>query len=309
MIILKLKAGLGNQLFEYAYSRALALRSSTALKLDLSWYQNRSEKDTPRTYDLCHYNIVADKATDTDFPLRKNFFYLQYRKLVSKIKRSLLGENDYTFYTKYAKSVPVNKTRYVEGHFNSEKYFLDAEDHIRKELTLKKPLGNSAIEKKDKLLSIRSSGKILVLIHVRRGDYVSNPHAHAFHGTKDVHYYESALQTLFSQIEEIEPQASLFFVLASDNTKALAEEIEPLLSGYPSMILSDSKIANYEEIYLISLCDHFIIANSSFSWWGAWLSTESKKRGVCKIVIGPEQWVTDPNTKTPDVLPTDWLRA
>jgi len=308
MILLKLKAGLGNQLFEYAYARALAIRSNTELKLDLSWFENMSEKDTVRTYDLGHYNIVAEIATPKDFPLRYNKFYKFYKKVTGKIKRDVFGENDFTFHPKYAVPVSKNKTVYAEGHFNSEKYFAEYGDIIRKELSLKEPLSPIAKQAEGELIGFKDMGKTLILLHVRRGDYVTNTHAQAFHGTKGEEYYKDAIARIKRELTHqsiLDDQ--IVFVLASDDLIWVNAVIVPLLHGIQHVTLSRSGVANYEEIYLMSLCNHFIIANSSFSWWGAWLLTTATNAGGNKIVIGPNKWVNH-SVKTPDVLPVDWIR-
>lgn len=309
MILLKLKAGLGNQLFEYAYARALALRSNTELKLDLSWFENRSERDTVRTYDLSNYNIVAEIATPQDFPLRHNRFYNLYRRVTGKIKRDILGENDFTFLPKYTVPVPKGKTVYVEGHFNSEKYFADYSDTIREELTLKKPLSPIAKQVESELTSLKDAGKTLVLIHVRRGDYITNAHAQSFHGAKGVDYYKDAISRIKRELtHQSILDDKIVLVLASDDLIWVDAVITPLLHGVQHITLSRSGVENYEEIYLMSQCNHFIIANSSFSWWGAWLSKTAELAGGNKIVIGPAKWVNAASVKTPDVLPVNWIR-
>lgn len=309
MIILKLKAGLGNQLFEYAYARSLALRSNTELKLDLSWFEKIPGKDTSRTYDLKHYKIVAEVANPTDFPLRYNKLYNLYKKIIGKIKRDFFGENDYIFYPKYTAPIAKNKTVCVEGHFNSEKYFVEHSDIIRKELTLKEPLSPIAKEAEDELTRFKDAGKTLVLLHVRRGDYVTNNQAQAFHGTKGEDYYKDAIAKIKKELTHqsiLDDQ--IVFVLASDDLVWVNAVIVPLLSGIQYVILSRPGVTNYEEIYLMSCCTHFIIANSSFSWWGAWLSTTAEISGGKKMVIGPLKWVNDLSVKTTDVLPESWIR-
>lgn len=298
MIVFRLKAGLGNQLFQYAYARARALRSNTDLKIDISWYKNISPKDTPRPFDLVHYNIQAE-VIESSTPESKYTTLL--RKVWGKIKRDVLKENDFTFYPKHFSPVNSNKTIYLEGYFNSEKYFLDYSDVIRTELTLKKPLGTEAQKTETLFTSLTNSGKIPVLIHVRRGDYVTNKNAAQFHGIKTNTYYQDAISRIDDLLKE--DKEHMVFILASDDVPALHTEIVPLLNNREFHILSHPSITNYEEIHLMSLCKHFIIANSSFSWWGAWLSHNTNK-----IVIGPKEWVSNPNIKTPHVLPDSWIR-
>ncbi len=296
MLILKLKAGLGNQLFQYAYARARALRSNTDLEIDTSWYNNISPKDTVRTFDLSHYNIQAKLHN------RHQSRYGQFLKKVwNKVKRDIFKENDFTFYTKYFSPIPKSKVLYVEGYFNSEKYFLDYSDVIRKELSLKNPLGQKAAAAELYIKNLITENKIPVLIHVRRGDYITNQNAAHFHGIKTNTYYTDAITTLKEKLGS--DFNTVVFILASDDIEALQNDIVPLLNNSQYHILSNPDIKNYEEIYLMSLCSHFIIANSTFSWWGAWLSNNKNK-----VVIGPKEWVSNPKIKTPDVLPSNWIQ-
>ncbi len=296
MLILKLKAGLGNQLFQYAYARARALRSNTDLEIDTSWYNNISSKDTVRTFDLSHYNIQA-KLHNRQQPAHIQFL----KKILNKVKRDICKENDFTFYTKYLSPISKNRMLYVEGYFNSEKYFLDYSDTIRKELSLKNPLGQKAVEAEEYIKNLIAENKIPVLIHVRRGDYVTNQNAANFHGIKTNTYYIDAIAKLREKLGT--DFSNTIFILASDDVEALRNDIVPVLNNTPYYILSNPDIKNYEEIHLMSLCSHFIIANSTFSWWGAWLSKNTNK-----IVIGPKEWVGNPGIKTPDVLPDNWIR-
>jgi hypothetical protein len=298
MIVFRLKAGLGNQLFQYAYARARSQRSNTGLRIDTSWYKNISPKDTPRSFDLKHYDIQAE-IIERSTPESK--YVTLARKVWDKVKRDIFKENDFTFYQKYFSPVNPNKTVYLEGYFNSERYFSDYSDLIRSELTLKKQLGTEAQKRETLLTDLINSGKIPVLIHVRRGDYVTNKNAAQFHGIKTNTYYQDALVKIDELLKEDTKQ--VVYILASDDISALHSEIVPLLDNREFYILSHPDIANYEEIHLMSLCKHFIIANSSFSWWGAWLS-----HNVHKIVIGPKEWVSNPNIKTPDILPDSWIR-
>ncbi|MBU3668630.1 MAG: alpha-1,2-fucosyltransferase [Candidatus Taylorbacteria bacterium] len=302
MLILKIKAGLGNQLFQYAYGRARALRSNTNLVIDTSWYNEIPEVDTKRTFDLHRYNIVCDVLSASESKSLQKPIQKFLRKVIGKIKRDIFGENDYTYYPKYSKKISPFSKEYIEGYFNSEKYFLDFADQIRKELTLKENLGDIAWKAETEIRQCAHENMVPILIHVRRGDYVTNVHASSFHGTKDNSYYISSIERMNTELERQGDTRKKMYILVSDDVNALKTEIVPLLGNDAYIILSRPGIQNYEEIYLMSLCSHFIIANSSFSWWGAWLSTHKNK-----IVIAPKVWVNNPKIKTPDVLPEGWI--
>ncbi len=308
MIILKLQAGLGNQMFQYAYARALALRSSKILEepvelgLDIRWFGDINEKDTKRHYALAPFNIQAPVLPDHEAERALGFRDWKatafLRKLIRKIKRDVFGWSDYVFHS-FACGPRMNAC--IEGYWwNSELYFIDYADDIRKEFTLKQPLGDAATAVKKEIETVAQNGGIPVLIHVRRGDYVTNIHAGSFHGAKDISYYDDAAATLFKKLGEDKTSRIHFFVVSDD----IAWVKENLKIKANVTYVSRPGIKDYEEMPLMSLCHHHIISNSTFSWWGAWLSENQNK-----IVIGPKQWVLDPKVNTRDVMPQGWLRV
>ena len=339
MITLKPRAALGNQMFQYAYARAVALRAKTDLVIDTSWYSSFSPKDTPRTFLLDKYNIEATILNNETRPQKKNSkFYVLYKRIYAKLRRTIFMYSDYVYYPRLStRTDDSTLDPLVEGFWNTELYFKEFEDTIRKELTLKNPLGKKALEKEKHFKQLAQDDQTLVLIHVRRGDYVTNANASAFHGAKGAEYYSDALVRIQAELSLINKNAvnnstdtagteaaitppRITFILSSDDIEWVKESIVPLLLEVPNAsyeILSDMpNIKDYEEIYLMSLCHHFIIANSSYSWWAAWLSTTTRDASMTdknstaskKIVIGPKKWTNKPNVNTKDVLPTDWIR-
>lgn len=340
MITLNLKAGLGNQLFQYAYARALALRGKTNLRINLHWFSDINPNDTKRTFLLDKYNLpIADGSVQTvDLPSPSGFHRL-LKKIKGKISRDIFGYSDYVYYPRLAKAIdfPTNSPVdiEIEGFWNTEKYFKDFEDTIRKELTLKDRLGEEATKTEQRLKEMSHSSS-LICIHVRRGDYVSNADAQKHHGLRGLDYYAEAIKIMLDSLATTNSNLKPVFVLASDDIDWVKESIVPLLGDAQYEILSNtsrsafenatiptsinsSKIADYEELYLMSLCHHFIIANSSFSWWAAWLSKTASsganadtdtgaEAGYEKIVIGPKKWVANSKIDTSDVMPEEWIR-
>jgi hypothetical protein len=303
MIVLKLKAGLGNQLFQYAYARSLAIKSKTTLKIDLGWFHNIKKNETPREYKLDRYNInagVSEKVTRVS-PL-KNFSIKVFKKIINIIS----PKSDYVFYPSLSKPVKANQDKIVEGYWNTEKYFNEYEDLIKKELTLKSPLGREASEIKNTLDEKIKENKTLILIHIRRGDYATSLNALKHHGLKGLEYYKQSISIILEKVKEKE---KITFILASDDVEWVKDNILTLISDYDHQIISGNKmVQDFEELYLMSLCHHFIIANSTFSWWAAWLSETATSTGHQKIVIGPKSWVSNPKIDTKDVMPEDWIR-
>ncbi len=310
MITLKLKAGLGNQMFQYAYARALAIKNKTDLVIDTSWYGNISSKDTSRVFLLDKFNInatILDTTSESEsrsapVGIKQSLLL----KLWSKLMRKLSNQSDYVYYDKLAN---IRDGSTVEGYWNTDKYFRNFRDILSKELTLKNPLSTAGLSKKAWINDQVSQGKYLVLIHIRRGDYATNPHANKFHGLIDSKYYKLAVQRIISEYRYMNKE-NVTFVISTDDMVWAKENVMDWINknGFNTYQLSDEQIPDYEEIHLMSLCHHFIIANSTFSWWPAWLSQSSKDKGLKKIVIAPKVWVANPKVNTSDVLPEDWIK-
>lgn len=315
MILLKLKAGLGNQMFQYAYARALELRSEKAfgmkipLKFDLSWFSNQMpDREPERFYGLNHFNIQADIADEKE--IQKNFGYTRspaYKllvKILRKTQRDVFGFSDYVYYPRMAK--PVKKAYIDSYYWNSEAYFKDAEDIIRREFTLKEPLGEAALSAAKDIQATKDTGDIPVLLTVRRGDYATNVHISAHHGTKEASWYDTAILEMETRLASAGIHGQSVFWVTTDDIAWVKENIKPKDAAgnpLPLRFLSRPGMKDYEEIHIMSLCSHFIIANSTFHWWGAWLSANKEK-----IVIGPKKWVNNPKIDTKDVLPEGWIR-
>ena len=291
MIYVKIKAGLGHQMFQYAFGRALSLRRKELLVLDTSWYGHQKDRETIRTYDLDKYKIVARVATPDEIAPFNTKFQLFQRKILYYFGR-LIGKSEYVYYPKLARS----NAKYFEGHWVTEKYFLEFADTIRNELSLSKPLGSSAHQFEQKILNDKSTGKIPVSLHVRRGDVITNPYAVKFQGALETVFYKDACEYLFARF----PKEYLKFYVFSDGVEWARSNI---VTGGETEFVSNPQISDHEEIYLMSICSHHIVANSSFSWWGAWLNPNKDK-----IVIAPKKWLADSSFKTTDAVPPEWIR-
>ena len=287
-IYVQIKAGLGNQMFQYAFGRALSLRKKKELALDSKWYHKHGSKDTPRSFELDKYNIKARSATSEE--LRP--FKTKWQLLLRKIKRRLIYKKDHVYNPKEANSDQT----YFEGHWTNEKYFKEFEDTIRNDFLPAHPLKDASAQVLSEIEKIIEEGHIPISIHVRRGDCVTNPHAAAYQGTVDTSYYDAARDYLFSLFPK---EQCIFFVFSDD----IAWAKEHIQTGAKTIYVSQPGIPDYEELYLMSRCLHHIIANSSFSWWGAWLNPYSKK-----IIIAPKAWLKDTSFDTSDVCPKEWIR-
>jgi len=296
MIIVKIIGGLGNQLFQYAFARSVSLRLKTDFKLDVNSFNTYYKI---RKYSLNHFNIKQRFAKDSDFfgfvwfiKQNKlfNTFY-KYLRLKSKLMPFYYPERTFHFDPR----VFSKNGTYFDGFWQTEKYFKDIESLIRKELTLVNPFSKESeilLEKIKKLNAIS--------IHVRR--YVTSADK-SFSNTSDIHgtcsmdYYKKAIE--YVARHERNPH---FFVF-SDNYEWVVENFKSLPYSITCVKNDDEK--DYEDLILMASCKHNIIANSSFSWWGAWLNSNKNK-----IVIAPSRWFNNvkKSVYTKDVVPESWIK-
>lgn len=292
MIIVKLMGGLGNQMFQYAFGRGVSLTKQVELKLDLSWFENLPSKDTIRVYELDTFNINPIFATADEINKIKGIYRVIPRRVcnfVSKIGISFGNSHFIEKEYKYDSNVFQNNT-YFEGFWQSYRYFDAFKDKIMTELTCKLPL-----EGKNRESSVKIQSCEAVSLHIRRGDYVSNTHASNFHGVSPLDYYYKAIDFISKQVEE-----PSFFIFSDD----IAWVKENLKTEYPTTFVDHNNVKQgFEDMRLMSLCKHNIIANSTFSWWGAYLNRYEKKN-----VIAPKKWFNDPSIDTSDLIPSEWIR-
>lgn len=284
-VVVKLRGGIGNQMFQYAMGCAVAFRNNARLKIEiLSGFSS----DPCREYKLKHFNIKADFAS----PYESYMCWLgSKRNSIDRFitKHRLFGGSPYisennTTYNPIISSLRIKSRTYLDGYWQSEKYFEDFADIIREHFTLKEEFCETS-----RKLAIQIEGHNSICLHVRRGDYANDPKIHARHGTLDTSYYENAIKYFNSIVYN--PH---YFIFSDDLNWAQNNIIirnPKLFVGY------DSPTFDYEDLILMSLCKHFIIANSSFSWWGAWVS-----KNVEKIVIAPRKWFSSVDMNIEDLI-------
>ena len=291
MVIVKIIGGLGNQLFQYALGHRIAEMHQVPLKVDISEF----ESYTLRTYKLCQYNIVAEPASHTEIEqlkgLRRRGFWARISRRSQNsrpyYKQSFIKERQWFEFDANIFNAPKNV--YLEGYWQNEKYFKDIELILRHEFTLKHSLEGKNAEIAGKILACNS-----VSLHVRRGDYINNPIVHQAVGGCSLEYYFSAVKKMCSSVDD--PQ---FFIFSDD--LLWAKENLKLINRI-TFIDHNGEEFDYEDLRLMSLCRHHIIANSSFSWWGAWLNTNPNK-----IVIAPRLWFNNPSIGSRDLIPDGWI--
>lgn len=293
MIIAKIIGGLGNQMFQYAFARKLALKHGVELKLDISGFEKHLNSDnyTNRNFELPVFNIAQNIATDEEIAIFR-------KSKVGKIKDNLslrLGLGSSNFYLRepyahfFEKALKAPANTYIDGYWHSEKYFSDIREILMKDFEIKAPLSTETISIAEKLKRNGNS----VSIHVRRGDYISNFLNTKIYAQCDADYYLRAIDYIARSISD--PH---FYVL-SDEPEWFAQHVQ---TDHPVEYVNyDLTKKNYEDLYIMSQCKHNIIANSSFSWWGAWLNRNSDK-----IVVAPEKWYIDDSKNAKDIIPDKW---
>ena len=286
MIKVLLKGGLGNQMFQYALGRALSISNKTNLVLDTSYLDLEIKKITKRNYDLDVFGIEINNInSNTPFIFKtfKNKILTNLFLMIRKVFRVKGQEMSYNFNPEI---LNVGSDAYLSGYFQSYKYFEKYKDQIIKDFTFKNIPNNIEV------LAGEISNTNSVCIHVRRGDYVGNKN----HEVVNLDYYKKGID-IISQKTKIEK----IYVFSDDIAwcrSNLKFDFDTIFVGEEYVGYKDSG-----HMYLMSKCRNFIIANSSFSWWAAWLAPRSDKMVIC-----PKKWFGDSSINTNDLIPETWIR-
>lgn len=284
LVIARLIGGLGNQLFQYAAARRISLRSGLPLKLDLGGFESYAL----RTYRLGAFRIAATRAaSDEVLALRGPALGPVLERLPLPRRRTHVKERHFHFDSRI---LAIRGPAYLAGYWQSERYFADVAENIRAEITVDAaPAGDNA----ETLRAIESGESVCV--HVRRGDYVTNKRAQRRHGACSLEYYGEAVAGIRERVER--PH---YFVFSDDPAWARANLS---FDGPVRFVDHNGPDHDFEDLRLMSRCRHHIIANSTFSWWGAWLA-----RRAGQVVIAPKRWFASGKHDARDVYPEAWLK-
>lgn len=287
MIVINLKGGLGNQLFQYALGRHLALLNHSELTLDTSSYKN----DNLRKCRLHLFNIPKEIRLIERSPFQEIKHKLHQHKssLAKFIPGSInyVRENGFEFDPNILK---IGKNSLLDGYWQSEKYFTDISSILHNELTLRDPLSLDRSIIRDEILNRNS-----VALHIRRGDYAMNPITTAYHGLCSVEWYKAAADELITTLK------NPHFYIFTDDYEWVKSNIK--IDASSTFIKPSPDGQEAQDLILMSQCKHNIISNSSFSWWGAWLN-----RNLDKKVIAPINWFSKSDINTSDLLPINWIK-
>lgn len=292
MIVVELKGGLGNQMFQYAFASILAKKNSVPIKIDKSFFDltERGLGHTPRNFELNIFNVSILQATSSDFLL---FHQLS---TINKIKRKL-GFNFPKIYNEpsfdfHQKGLSLKTPVFIKGYFQSYKYWINNEDFIKEYFSF----STTELDCINKGLLLKLNEQITVAIHIRRGDYVNDTLIHQTHGSCSLDYYLNAIKLLTSKNKNF---TLVFFSDDSDWVKAQFKDLP-----YSKIIVDHNKGEDsWKDMLLMSSCHHNIIANSSFSWWAAWLNKNPEK-----VVIAPKKWFANNELEVKDLIPSEWIR-
>lgn len=285
MITVGLKGGLGNQLFQYALGRRLSLDYDCPLIIDARALAH----DPLRNYALNQFQIPSRLAKPLSYPLsglasRLNFLY----KRLPWIQRlNVVNEKSFAFDPQI---LECGDRVYLNGYWQSERYFLPIRQTLLTDLQLAATLNTEQAELAQKIQACNA-----ISLHVRRGDYLTDAKTNSYHGLCDLDWYDRAVDAITQGISS--PQ---FYVFSDDYEWASHN----LQLNYPTHFIKPQPDGNESvDMYFMSICKHNIIANSSFSWWGAWLNQNPSKK-----VIAPAQWFANAPHDTRDLIPSDWHR-
>ena len=299
-IFLQLCGGLGNQMFQYAAGYTAAVRSGCRLLCDLRWFASQGKRAF-QLDKLCVPIQYADSAQLADIYSSERWISRSHlRNALNRVLGWASGENPPVSLTRFAQAAIYDPAifqlqcpAFLEGYFQSWRYFELCNADIRRFYRPAEQLSENTSRHAQSI----ASAACPIALHVRRGDYGFEKVTHDYHGLLSADYYRAALRI----VESLAGGQGIVFVFSDD-----AESAKILFDGRKNVVfISGNEDRPWEDIYLMSLCRHFIVANSSFSWWGAWLSGS-----VDKIVVAPRAWYQPDvmrKQSTIDLIPPGWI--
>jgi hypothetical protein len=284
MIIVRMVGGVGNQLFCYAYAKSLQQKGYD-VKIDVSTFKfNKID-----SYEFDKYDIDIPISTQEE---NKKLFNNSF---ISKVLRRFgidiskkVREKSLLFDEKLLR---IDDGSYVDGYFQNEKYFKNVRNILLQQISINQSISSFTKDMEKQISCLDNSCSI----HVRRGD-MANEINMKIHGVCALEYYQNAIKYLKNKLGELN------YFIFSDDIEWCKNNLK---IDNAVFVNSEEKRIAHEDIYLMSICNHNIIANSSFSWWGAWLNINDDK-----IVIAPKDWFSDRELKkqAAEIVPEDWIR-
>lgn len=288
MIIVKLQGGLGNQLFQYSLGKSLEVSEKRKVYFDVSSF-NHSSNQTSRDFVLeklgLKVDLIPKKVASIITFLKKVSFKFNIT-FKSNFFSFLHSENSF----QYIPIVVKKKLIIFDGYWQSPKYFESISNDLTKSFYSLDRISNSG---QNLIANLKS--KSTVAIHIRRGDYISNKETYDFHGICDLEYYYSAIDFIESKY-----YVDTYIIFTDD-----IEWVQNNFSIGNRIFIYGCNYAenDIDELLMMASVSHNIIANSTFSWWSAYINPNPEK-----IVIAPKKWFNDLSINVEDLFPTNWVR-
>ena len=280
--IVKFNGGLGNQMSQYAFAKGMEQKTGMKAVFDMSFF----EKRYARPFELGIFGIEPEKISKLSDKLKLSIIWKFRRKLNNKTFmgiKLISEENPLQYY-----DFDITPNTYIEGFFQSDKYFRDFD------------LGfefQNELNEKNKEISEQIKNSESISLHIRRGDYVKKKVYQNMFATCSPDYYKRAVDI----ITNIHPRDNYKLFIFSDDIKWVKENIK---LPYEMVYVDFNKgKESYNDMRLMSMCKHNVIANSSFSWWGAYLN-----KNHYKVVVAPQKWFNEDTQNQHDVIPEKWIR-
>lgn len=270
MLMIQMTGGLGNQMFQYAMYQELKSRGKEVCIDDFTKYDG--QETHPKSIEMV-FGISYSKGNIKEY----NRLTDSSKMFLKRVKRKVFGRKQKVYQEtdalKYTEGVYELNDAYLIGYFQSEKYFINVQDEIRKQFIFDESLFTEKTKEYLQLINESNS----VSVHIRRGDYVKDKFAPIYGGICTTEYYKGAMQYMREKL-----QNPKFFLFTNDPEWVK----DNMLEDDCIVVECSDESTGYLDMMLMSNCKHNIIANSSFSWWGAWLNSNAEK-----IVIAPSKWI------------------
>ena len=276
-IIVEISGGLGNQLFQFSAGRSLSLKHNCNLILDISWFQNK----TNRTFELNNFKLNNYKIIN-----ESDTFLNRFKKKLL-LKKNFIPTFKETQFHYMKEFDSIQPPCFLKGHWQSILYFKNFQNEIVQELIPNIKFNNDHTNDIKEVNSRES-----ICVHIRRGDYIKSQKTNNYHGTCPISYYKKAV-TIITQTCK-----NPHFYIFSDDLSWVKKEIK---LEFPTTYVDNNESTLFD-FNLMRNCKYFIIANSTFSWWAAWLSKHDKK-----IIIAPHNWFNIKNINCKDLIPKNWI--
>lgn len=284
MIIVRIHGGLGNQLFQYAF--AVYLKHKNGL-FNIAFERFHYNGEIDRPLSICNFKLSSFELVKSNFNKFDNHRINKiYNLLFNHKSYKIEGISDIS--DNYIDNLSANRELYFEGYWQKFKFINEIEDQLRKEIVLKFDLSFNILS----LIDLISSQKNSVSVHIRKTDFISTEKNKSIFSECSVNYYHLAIEYILNNIS----RDVTLFIFSDD-----FQWVQANLRFNAKHFFIEGNF-DFEDLYLMSICNHNITANSTFSWWGAWLNSNMNK-----LVITPEKWFENDMDQA-DLIPQNWIR-